>query len=367
MTPDESRAASGPAHPTIPADRLEEAVTAIFLAAGAPDREAALIARHLVEADLRGHSSHGVGVIPSYVAAAREGRLALGRNLDVVLDAGAILVCDGGHGAGQVMAHDAIGLAIERARRHGACVMALRDSHHVGRIGHWAEQCAAAGLVSVHFVNVPNGTAVAPFGGTLARLGTNPFAAGFPREVAPPIIVDFATSRWAYGKVRVASNEGRTLPPGIIVDAWGRPSTDPAALFATPPGALLPFGEHKGFCLALACELLAGALTGGETQSGSSGGAMLNSMLSLVLLPTGFGTAEAFAAKLETLAAWVLSHDGAGSAPVRLPGEPEGETRTRRLREGVPMDPVTWAQIEAAAGTVGVRLAGIGTVQAAMI
>ena len=332
------------------AERLEPAVAAIFRAAGSPEREAGLIARHLVEADLRGHGSHGIGVVPGYVAAAGRGDLVLGRDLAVIVDVRALLLCDGGRGAGQVMAHDAMALAIERAAAHGTCVLALRDSYHVGRIGHWAEQCAAAGLVSVHFVNVPGAAVVAAFGGTAGRLGTNPFAAGFPRPGADPIVVDFATSRLAYGKVRVAHAKGEPVPPGTLLDAAGRPTTDPADLFAVPAGVLLPFGEHKGFGLALACELLAGALTGGRTQDGTPG-LMLNSMLSVVVSPEALGTAAAYRSSLDTVAAWLRSEEG-----VRLPGEPETETRSRRLREGIPIDPTTWAAVEAAAASVGVGI-----------
>src|SRR5918993_715144 len=341
---------------------IEDIVATILRAAGSGEREAALIAQNLVEADLRGHASHGVGMIPAYVAAAREERLVLGRKLRVIRDGDAFLLCEGGRGAGQVMARDALALAVERAGRHGSCVVGLRDSFHVGRIGHWAEKCAAEGLVSVHFVNVPNAAVVAPFGGTRARLGTNPFAAGFPRPGSDPLIVDFATSRWAYGKVRVASHRGEAVPPGTLLDAEGRPTTDAAALFATPPGVLLPFGEHKGFGLGLACELLAGALLGGRTQDGTSDGAILNSMLSLVLSPEVLGTGPAFAASLEALAEWVRSADELGR--VRLPGEPESATRARRLRDGIPIDPVTWAEIGAAAGSVGL---GAGQVDAALV
>ena len=151
---------------------IEDIVATIFRAAGSGKRAAALIAENLVEADLRGHASHGVGMIPAYVAAAREERLVLGRELRVIRDGDAFLLCEGGRGAGQVMARDALALAVERAGRHGSCVVGLRDSFHVGRVGHWAEQCAAAGLVSVHFVNVPNAAVVAPFGGT--RRGSAP-------------------------------------------------------------------------------------------------------------------------------------------------------------------------------------------------
>lgn len=345
---------------TIPADRLSAIVRAIFRAAGSSAREAGLVADHLVEANLRGHDSHGVGMVPAYIRNIRDGHLKPNQDLAVALDSGAILVCDAGQGAGQAMAHDAMALGIARATGGGSCIVALRNSHHVGRIGHWAEQCAAAGLVSLHFVSVVSEPAVAPFGGTAARLGTNPFAVGLPRAGGPPIVVDFATSRWAVGKVRVAANTGALVPPDTLLDADGRPTVDPAALFGAPPGALLTFGEHKGWGLALACELLAGALTGAGVQAGRPGnGAILNSMLSVLVAPDGLGAAASFAANLEAVAAWVQSERRDGASAVQLPGEPERATRARRLRDGVPIDPATWEQVGEAGESVGLPAADL--------
>src|SRR6478752_6664373 len=121
----------------IAADRLHGVVSSIFSRAGSAEREAELIARHLVESNLRGHDSHGVGAVPIYVRNARSGDLVLNQTLRVALDTGSMLVCDGGQGAGQVMAHDAMVLGIERARANGTCIISLREAHHVGRIGHW--------------------------------------------------------------------------------------------------------------------------------------------------------------------------------------------------------------------------------------
>lgn len=337
----------------IAADRLEDDVARIFAAAGSNAREAGLIARHLVEANLRGHDSHGVGVLPGYIAAARDGHLKLNHTLAIAHDSGGLLVCDAGHGAGQVMAHDAIAQGIDRVRHHGFAIVALRNSYHIGRIGHWAEQCAAAGFVSIHFVNVPGHAAVAPFGGTRARLGTNPFAAGFPNAAADPVIVDFATSRWAVGKVRVAMKKRETVPPGTLFDPAGKPTVDPAALFASPAGALLAFGEHKGFGLGLACELLAGALIGGATQHGPPLAAIINSMLSIVFDPASFGPTAAYEAQVSALLRWVTS-DAAPMA-VQLPGEPERARRETFLRERLSIDPATWTAITIAADSVGVR------------
>jgi hydroxycarboxylate dehydrogenase B len=340
--------------PLVDASRLERGIAATFAAAGATRREADLIARHLVEASLRGHDSHGVGLLVSYLEAVGDGRMVLGRPVTVVRDLGALLVCDAGNGAGQVMAHEAMELGIARARAHGLCVVALRDAHHVGRIGHWAEQCAEAGLVSLHFANVPRHAAVAAFGGTAPRLGTNPFAAAFPRPGGDPVVVDFATSRWAVGKVRVAQAKGETLPEGILLDADGRPTVDPSLLFASPAGALLPFGEHKGFGLALACELLAGALTGGATQDGSSAVGVTNSMLSVLLQPESFDDAPAYAARLEALATW-MAGDRREGRDTHLPGDPERATRASRLASGLPVEAPTWTAMVAAAGKLGVR------------
>jgi uncharacterized oxidoreductase len=339
--------------PMIDPERLEHGLVATFAAAGASREEAALIARHLVEASLRGHDSHGVGLMPSYLDAIRTGHMRLGRPLAIIRDLGALVVCDAGHGAGQVMAHEAMKLGIARARAHGMAVIALRDAHHVGRIGHWAEQCAEAGLVSIHFVNVPRSPAVAAFGGIQARLGTNPFAAGFPHPGAPPVIVDFATSRWAVGKVRVAMNKGELLPEGILLDAQGNPSVDPSLFFADPAGVLLPFGEHKGFGLALACELLAGALTGGATQDGSRGESVSNSMLSILLPPGSFAGDADYAERVEKLASWLMRDRESGRAAL-MPGEPEITRRRQRLTEGLPIDQTTWDAMTTAAAARGI-------------
>jgi hydroxycarboxylate dehydrogenase B len=338
------------------AGRLGSIVRGIFEAAGSSAREAGLIADHLVEANLKGHDSHGVGMIPTYVRNARSGELRLNQELSIVLDTGSLLVCDAGRGAGQAVAHDALDLAIDRARNGGSCLLALRNSHHLGRIGHWAEQCARANLVSIHFVNVVSEPAVAPFGGTVARVGTNPFAVGLPRSDAEPIIVDFATSKWAVGKVRVAHNEGRAVPPDTLLDAFGEPSTDPGVLFAEPKGALLTFGDHKGWGLSLACELLGGALTGGKTQAGpKSRDAIVNSMFSVLVSPKQLGTLDNFNAETKAFLDWAQSQQDLVS-PIRVAGEPERQIKQRREQDGIPIDPVTWDEVCKAGEEVGFRV-----------
>ena len=212
--------------------------------------------------------------------------------------------------AGRVMAaaEEAMALAITRAQQHGVCILGLHHSHHIGRVGHWAEQACRAGLIAIHFVNVLSSALVAPWGGRQARFGTNPFTIGVPVDGAPPLLLDFATSAIAMGKVRVAHNKGETLAPGILIDDQGQPSTDPGVMFREPHGALLPFGEHKGYGLAVACEILAGALTGGITLHGRpSPHAIINNMLSFIVDPERLGTAARLTQETRAFADWVTA------------------------------------------------------------
>jgi uncharacterized oxidoreductase len=343
---------------TFRADALAAAVRAIVRAGGSAEREADLVAANLVEANLRGHDSHGVGMLPRYVHALREGGLRANEHVAVVLDTGPLLRLDGRQGYGQAIGAEAMALAIERARIHGVCVAGLAHSHHLGRIGHWAEQCAAAGLVSIHFVNVLTRPIVAPFGGRDARFGTNPFCVAIPRPDEPPIVLDFATSRIAQGKTRVAYNMGLPVEAGCLLDHEGRPTTDPRYSVIEPAGALIAFGEHKGSGLALVCELLGGALAGGDTLHRPWDGTrrVLNSMLSIVVDPGAFGTAEHLAREVEAfVASYAASPPRDGVDRVRVAGEPEREMRARRVAEGMPVDAVTWGEIVSAAELLGLE------------
>ncbi len=342
------------------AENLVEGVRAIISAGGSSAEEADLVATNLVEANLRGHDSHGIGMVPRYVDALKEGGLAVNEQVAIKLDSGALLTLDGRCGYGQVIGRQAMTLGIERAQRHGVCVVGLAHSHHLGRIGHWAEQCAAAGLVSIHFVNVLSRPIVAPFGGRDARFGTNPFCVAIPRAGTDPIVLDFATSKIAQGKTRVAYNKGVALEPDTIIDNLGNPTTDPRYTVIEPSGALLTFGGHKGSGLALICELLGGALAGGETAQAAVDGRrrVLNSMFSIIVDPKALGTAENLAAEMERfVASYAASPPAVGVERVLLAGEPERAWKARRLAEGIPVDSTTWDEIVGAAHKVGLGAA----------
>jgi len=336
---------------------LARAIEAIVAAGGSAPREAQLVAENLVTANLTGHDSHGIGMIPRYVDSLKEGGLAPNRHPVVTFDGGALVALDGQAGYGQVIGMEATAIAIERARRHGVAVMALANSHHLCRIGQWAEQAVAEGLVSISFVNVISRSIVAPFGGSDARFGTNPCTIGIPLAGRAPFILDMATSGVAQGKVRVAHNKGEKLPPGLLLDDQGRPTLDARFGVIEPFGALTTFGLHKGYGLAVVCELLGGALSGGGTwhTADRSKKRVLNGMLSILIDPQKLGTADTFEREAREFIAWVKQSPPApGSDRVRIAGDPERETRARREKEGIAVDATTWSEIHVAASKVGV-------------
>lgn len=340
----------------IDSDKLHPLVQTLWRSAGSSEMEARLVADHLVQANLAGHDSHGVGMIPSYMSSLKQGYLRQNQHVQVAKDAGAVLTVEGNKGFGQVAAFEAMSLGIERAQQLGMCAIALRNTHHIGRIGHWAEQCARAGLISFHFVNVVGDPMVAPFHGSDRRFGTNPFCAIFPRKDQPPLLLDFATSGIAFGKTRVAWNKGVEVAPGYLIDNKGMPTVNPSVMHETPYGSLLAFGLHKGYGLAVMCEILGGALSGGQTthQSSlqSSVDAIFNSMTTIILDPQAFDAPQ-MQQEAEAFIDWVKSSPQADNQSIQVPGEFEQAQRTARLRDGIPIDANTWQQILAAAREAG--------------
>jgi uncharacterized oxidoreductase len=351
----------------IPVPKLEALVADIFKASGCDPAEALRISTHLLGANLAGHDSHGVVRVPRYVEWQQAGYIVAGQQAEVVTDGGAFALLDGHFGFGQTVAPQATAMGIERAKQHGTAIIALRNAGHVGRIGAYSEQAVRAGLISIHFVNVAGSVLVAPFGGTERRFSTAPFSVGVPTD--PPVVLDFATSAVAEGKVLVASNGGKALPKDALIEPDGTLSGDPHTLYgayeqvgprnpANGLGAIRAFGEHKGSGLAFMCELLAGAFTGGGCSGPiSERGRIANGMLSIFISPKHFGTEAAFKQAAEDYVGWVKSCKPAvAGGEVLAPGEPEARLRAERLANGVPLQPDTWASIVATARSLGVTV-----------
>jgi uncharacterized oxidoreductase len=347
---------------SIPLARLHEAMCLVVRGFGSSEDEVQAVAGNLIDANLTGHDSHGIGMLPRYADAFLEGGLKPNAHVQTVIDAGALLRLDGRAGFGQVIGREAMALGIERARTQGSCIVALGNAHHLGRIGAWAEQAAAAGLVSLHFVNVVARNIVAPYGGADARFGTNPFCAGVPLAGRPPVILDFATSMIAQGKTRVALNKGESVPPGCMLDNHGQPTTDPRYAVVPPFGALLAFGAHKGYGMALMCELLGGALAGGLTQrdADASRRRVLNGMFSVLVDPAVLAERTAFEREALAFIDWVqASPPREGYGPVQVAGDAERASRAKRSAEGVPVDGITWQEILDAAAKLSVSPAQV--------
>ncbi|WP_332778424.1 malate/lactate/ureidoglycolate dehydrogenase [Polaromonas sp.] len=348
----------------ISAAQLRAQAATVLIAAGSSSEEAATVASNLVLANLSGHDSHGVGMLPRYVDAVLEGGLKPNSGVRVVLDTGSLLTLDGQRGYGQVVGEQAMALGIDRAQTHGSCIMTLSNAHHLGRIGHFAEMAVDQGLVSLHFVNVLSRPVVAPFGGADGRYGTNPCCIGVPLKGRDSFVLDFATSRAAQGKMRVAHNEGRYVEPGTLIDEHGRPTIDPGVVVVPQSnglfGALLAFGEHKGYGLAVACELLGGALTGGGTwhqPTDPAVRAVVNGMLTILIDPAKLGTQATFEQEAVAFVDWLKAGPVApGFDAVQIAGEPERATRAQRDVDGIAVDGQTWQEMVAAGRKVGVTL-----------
>lgn len=348
---------------TLHASTLRKQVAAIIQAAGSSPAEAEQVAGNLVLANLSGHDSHGVGMVPRYVGAVAEGGLKPNASVKINLDAGAMLSLDGQHGYGQIVGVQAMELGIARAKQHGSCIVSLAHSHHLGRIGHFAEMATAQGLVAMHFVNVLSRPVVAPWGGGDGRFGTNPCCIGVPLAGAQPFILDFATSRVAQGKMRVAYNKGERVAPGHLIDEHGAPTNDPGVVVVPQSnglfGALMTFGEHKGYGMAVACELLGGALTGGGTwhRPADTAKTVLNGMLAVLIDPAKLGTQATFEQEARAFIDWLRqSPPGAGFDAVQIAGEPERKARAAREQEGIWLDDATWREIVQAGKQVGVEI-----------
>jgi uncharacterized oxidoreductase len=284
--------------------------------------------------------------------------------VDVLVETPVIAVVDGKYGFGQTVTPQAVRIGIDKCLKNGLSAVTLRNAGHVGRVSDWAEMAAEAGLVSVHFVNASGSVLVAPHGGVERRFSTAPYCVGVPRPGQDPLILDFATSVVAEGKVLVASQGGKKVPDGALIGPDGHPSSDPHLLYGdyTPTGprnhgqgtgAIRAFGEHKGSGLAFMCEILGGALSGtGATDPGR--GRFANGMLSFYVDPKVFDPVGFFPQDIARYVAFVKgSRPAAADGEVLVPGESEARIRIKRLAEGVPLPDDTWAAIVETARSVG--------------
>lgn len=340
---------------------LQAYVAGVCRAMGADEEIAAVVAGHLIRANLSGHDSHGVIRMPQYAAEADRGELHPAARPTIAHETDVTAVLDANHGFGQFSTAVALDWALERARRRGLAAVAIRHSMHIGRLGEYTERAAAGGLIAIVSVGSagPGVGAVVPFGGQGRFLGTNPWSIGVPGNTRA-MMFDGASSMIAEGKVRVARAKRVPLPPGCIVAKDGRATREPEDFYAG--GALLPLGGevagHKGYGLALASALIGGlamiddpnpTIIGGPAQGdgvgrrGRVGGVFL-----AVVDPGAFGDPERYRGMVgETLEAAKRIPAAPGGAEVLLPGEPEVQSRRQRAAEGIAVPEATWQELAA--------------------
>ena len=332
--------------PTINAKTLTDFAAAIFERSAVPPAVARQVADSLVQANLKGHDSHGVIRIIEYVDWVAKGWVNPKGRLTVVREQPCILLLDGDFGFGQVIGREATNLGIAKAKKEGACILSLKRSGHLGRVGEFMEMVAEAGLVCFSFTNTHGGgVLVAPHGGCERRLSANPLGGGAPMPDGSSLIMDMSTCTIAEGKIKVALVRGEELPPRVIVNGYGEPSTSPEEYYAQPPGALLPMAGHKGFALSLFCEVMAGALTGaGCSKAGVE--RVANGFMAFLLDPSVFCGPDFFFTELSDLAQWVKSSRlTQGFDEIQLPGEPEARAQEKHESTGAVIDEKTWKKI----------------------
>lgn len=342
----------------VSADWLREAVGAVFQAVGFSETAARTVADSLVEADLRGVTSHGVMLVPMYVDRVRAGSVSRKEQADVLVDLGAIAVLDAGDALGQLTGDQAMAMAIAKAKAYGIGAVTVRGAFHFGGAFRYVESAAAQGCIGIAAANTrPLMPAV---GGAKPVVGNNPLAVGVPLSGRPPVVLDMALSEAALGKIRLAAAEGREIPPTWASDAEGKPTTDPRAAIA---GMLLPAAGHKGFGLALIIDVLTGVLSGGAFGQSVRG---LYADVSvpndcahffLALDVAAFGDPAGFAERIARLAVEVTGSPMApGVERLYLPGQIEAERRAAAVKDGVQIEASVLDALRRTASEVGVTL-----------
>jgi uncharacterized oxidoreductase len=346
--------------PVVNENSLKKVIIEILKKAGSDEGEASIVADHLVMSNLCGHDSHGLICVPIYLEHISQGVLKPNMPAKLIKDDGAILVFDGQRGFGQRTAREAMDKAISKCREKGLAVMALRNAHHIGRVGAYGEQSIRAGMVSLHFVNViGHEPLVVPFGGRDARIATNPVCIAMPgTDQTDPIILDMATSKIPMGKVRVAIDSGESLGDDLILDRDGFPTNDPAVMLEAPGGSLLPFGLHKGYGIALFCELLGGVLTGGGTTLPKTQtiGGIINNMLVFLVDPRRLGDHQWMRCEFDEMIKYTKeSRPQDPRSPVMVANEPEMKSLHERRANGIPLLPAIWERVLEAAEGIGIE------------
>jgi L-lactate dehydrogenase len=343
--------------PRVPAGDLTAFATALLASAGLAPDLARTTAEVLVEGDLIGHDTHGVGLLPWYLDELAAGRMAASGGYEVIADRGASFVWDGRLLPGAWLLRQALDLAADRAAQHGVVTGAIRNCHHTCALSAYMRSMTERGLIVQISVSNPAASRVAPFGGTVPLLTPNPIAAGFPTR-GDPVLIDVSASITTTTMTQTLAREGGRFPENWVLTAAGEPSDDPREA-TERGGSLMPLGGalkgHKGYGLALMVEMLGQGLSG-KGRANTPAGPLAQSAFLQVIDPEAFAGLEAFTEQSGHLAQACRSNPPADPAhPVRVPGDSAAAKRRRALAEGVPVADAVWARLVVLAEAAGVQ------------
>ena len=344
------------------ADELKNLVIRMLVAAKTDQQNARVVAEHLITANLSGVDTHGVWQLPGYIAAIQAGELAPAARPEIVQETATSALVRGNWTFGQVAAKFAMEQAIAKAAEHGMALVGLVESHHIGRVGEYAEMAASEKMISMICAGgfAEKRPVVVPHGGRTAVLGTNPMAMGFPAGEGPRMLFDFATAASSGVKIINAQRSKQEVPLGWIVDKDGNPTAN--ADDVLEGGGQLPFGDHKGYALLMTTEWLARVFTGASrfARDGRGGLYFSHSGASMIVFRADlFQAFPDYAERADRLQGRVRAVPPApGFEEVLIPGDPELRTRAERLREGIPIPDELWQQVVDLAESLGVSISG---------
>jgi len=342
--------------PHVTADHLTEIARALLIAAGTPESEANTISGLSVAANLAGHDSHGIILIPTYIDRVKVGHIVPGAPWTIVEETPTTTVVDGNWGFGYVVTKKAMELTIEKAEKQNVAACTVSRQGHIGRLAAYPLMAAQRGMIAM--ITADSGRSpkhVAPFGGAKARLGTNPICFAMPSNLEGPLFFDMATSAAAAGKIGVAIARGEQVPQGWLIDSEGKPSVDPRVL--RQGGALLPLGGgegYKGYGLAAIVEIFSGLLTGlgfGVEPSGRHNDGCFMAVFNV----SAFRNLETFKQEVTDFAKYLKDTPPAeGFKQVYYPGEVEFVKEQDRRKNGIPIEDATWGVLKKLATEFGI-------------
>ena len=351
------------------AAQLREFSTRTFIHFGVPHEDAALAADVLAYSDEHGIDSHGIARLKTYFDLLRTKKINPRPKLRMVRERASVVTIDGDNGLGLVIGPKCMDIAIQKARLHGSGWVSVCNTNHYGAAGYYPVMALKYDIIGLSMTNTTKG--VAPFNGAEKMLGTNPIAIAFPGLKEPPVVIDFASSAVAYGKVEIAARKAEEIPLGWCIDKQGNPTTLPADMIQG--GALLPLGAdkngsgHKGYCLAGMVDILSAVLSGAnwgpftvpfaidsapvEKQVGKGIGHFFGAMDI-----DGFRDVDEFKSNIDHWIHTMRNTRPVKGAEVLIPGDPEREAYTLRMKEGISLHPEVVSSLKSIEEYIGIKL-----------